>query len=288
MSLRRILVPVLGKEEPGSADLLETPALEAAFTLGEYFQAHVDVVCIEAERTDRMPTPWWIPDSGVGELLDLMDRRDSLRRTQARETFDRIARERLPPVLGETPAAEGYSVSFVELPGETAGTLSVQGRLADLIVVAHAGIPPERLVEVALRETGRPVLVLPRTPTSRFGQHVAIAWNGSVEASRAVALGMDFLQRAERLTVIAINEDEEPSAARLVEYLAWHGLEIEIIRAEAPALNTGEILSREVERAGADLLLMGAHSRNRLRELILGDVTDFVLREAAVPALLVH
>lgn len=286
--LRRILVPILGKEEPESEALLETPAIETAFALGERFQAHVDVVCIEAENADRAPAPWWIPDAGLGELLDLLDRRDEQRRTHARATFDRIARERLPPVLRDQPVSEGYSVSFLEMPGDSAGTLTAQGRLADLIVVAYAGIPPERLVEIALRETGRPVLVLPSSPPEGFGQHVAIAWNGSVEGSRAVALGMDFLRRADRLTAITVNEGDEPTTDRLVEYLAWHGLRTDVVRVDAAPLKTGEVLAREIERAGADLLLMGAHSHNRLRQLILGDVTDFVLRSAAIPAVLVH
>ncbi len=285
MTIRRILVPVLGKEDPESGAMLEVPALETGFSLGERFGARVDVLCIEAARTTGLP--WWIPDSGLDELLDLIERRDAQRRDQARAIFDRIAGERRPPISEPDETRTGYSVSFVELT-EDSGSLAAHGRLADLIVLAHAGIPPEALVEDLLRDTGRPVLVLPRTTSSPALDHIALAWNGSLEAARAVAFGMDFLRAANRITVIAVNEEREPSASRLVDYLSHHGLEAGVERAQSPRLEAAETLLQEVGRTGADVLLMGAHSRNRFRELILGDVTDLVLRRAEIPTMLVH
>jgi nucleotide-binding universal stress UspA family protein len=39
---------------------------------------------------------------------------------------------------------------------------------------------------------------------------------------------------------------------------------------------------------GAGLLVMGGYSHSRVRELILGGVTAHVLRDAALPVLMVH
>ncbi len=50
----------------------------------------------------------------------------------------------------------------------------------------------------------------------------------------------------------------------------------------------GAALLRECADAGADLLVMGAYTHSRMRQLILGGVTRHVLAEATVPLFMAH
>src|SRR5690606_29866866 len=84
------------------------------------------------------------------------------------------------------------SVAFVEEPGRQVEVIKRRGRLADLIAVPK----PDRdrnlgfnTLKAALFSSGRPVLMCPRregTPET-LGARVALAWNGSAEAARALS-----------------------------------------------------------------------------------------------------
>ena len=47
-------------------------------------------------------------------------------------------------------------------------------------------------------------------------------------------------------------------------------------------------IDRAVTASGADLLVMGAYTHSRLRELVFGGVTAHVLRTCRIPTLLAH
>jgi nucleotide-binding universal stress UspA family protein len=72
----------------------------------------------------------------------------------------------------------------------------------------------------------------------------------------------------------------------LAQYLATFDVETECIRTRGRDVE-GEI--REVYReARADLIVMGAYSRSRLRELLFGGVTEHMLFASSVPVFLFH
>ena len=294
MAIRKILVPLSGRYDPEDPESLELPALETGFLLGRRFDAHVEVFCIEAERAAaRTHLAPWIPGAVVDELLDTLDRESNKRRERAEALFEAVA-ARFAPLRTPQPRAEsGFSVNFVERVGPVRGSLAVRGRLADVIVAARPEAESEDdcplLLEVALRETGRPVLICPARSTDAFGPRIAIAWNGSAEASRAVAMAMDFILAASEVTVITVNETEpfEPDADSLVEFLRWHGVAAQGIVLDGTAQSAGRVLLEKIADVGADMLVMGAYTRNRLRRLVFGSVTGTVLREAALPVLMV-
>ena len=87
----------------------------------------------------------------------------------------------------------------------------------------------------------------------------------------------------------------EPDASQptpgqpLVDYLAQHG-----IAAAVKAMNLdevygvgGSILAR-AEGTGADLIVMGAFGRSRLREAMIGSTTGTLLTRSAVSLLVSH
>jgi nucleotide-binding universal stress UspA family protein len=179
--------------------------------------------------------------------------------------------------------------------------LCLQARYADLIVLGQAD-PEDRneggllqdLPEHVVINSGKPVLLVPyagRFPT--LGQRPLIAWNGSVEAARAISAAMPLLRRAREATVAIFNPEtgqdghgDEPGAD-LALYLARHGVTVEVMNCPTP-IDVGDALLSLAAAIGADLLVMGCYGRTRLRERILGGASKTVLTAMTLPVLMAH
>src|SRR3546814_15630144 len=87
------------------------------------------------------------------------------------------------------------------------------GRLFDLIVVGRpvkgASTPSMSMLEAALFDSGRPILIAPPTPPQTVGDHCVIAWNGSSEAARTIAFAMPLPAKAKKVTVLTVEEDRK-------------------------------------------------------------------------------
>lgn len=188
-----------------------------------------------------------------------------------------------------------------ESMGDPTETAALQGRYADLVV---AGQPdpdadPDRLtprVEDLLFECGRPLLIVPYA--GRFetvGERIVVAWNASREAARAVGDAMPLLEAARRVTVLAVNPRRDGMAglgdapgADIARHLSRHGCVVEAAQVSTDQIDPGEALLNVVSDEAADMVVMGAYGRSRLREMILGGMTRFMLRHATAPVLMSH
>jgi nucleotide-binding universal stress UspA family protein len=133
------------------------------------------------------------------------------------------------------------------------------------------------------------VLVAPPKAPAKLGGTVAIAWNGSAQAARAVEGALPFLAGAKVTVLTAAEKDEFVAApAELSAYLAWHGVSASTATVEADSDAAGEALLAEAGKLGADLLVMGGYGHSRVREVILGGVTYHVLGNAEIPVLMAH
>jgi nucleotide-binding universal stress UspA family protein len=143
------------------------------------------------------------------------------------------------------------------------------------------------------------VLFIPYTgvfPT--LGANIMVAWNGSRESARAVQDAMPFLQRAEKVTVVRLNESKsEPGAssvnripgADIAFFLARHD-----VKAEVAALDgvndvpMGDMLISRASDLDADLIVMGAYGHSRWQELVMGGATRTLLESMPIPVLMSH
>jgi nucleotide-binding universal stress UspA family protein len=135
--------------------------------------------------------------------------------------------------------------------------------------------------------------VVPPGTKGKFGGpiSIAVAWNGSIEASRAVAFAMSYLAAAEKVTILSVEEGRTsgPSGEELVAYLQCHGINATSrVLADAGGRGAGQALLSEVAAVGADMMVMGAYSRSRMRRLIFGGVTSEVLNKTEIPVLMMH
>ena len=182
----------------------------------------------------------------------------------------------------------------------TVATLAARfARYADLTLIPPKSSDGEAtqswVLNGALFESGRPVLLLPagevRFPDPR---RVLIAWDASVEASKAVRDAIEIMVAAEGVDIVLIDpvpsfEGHGPEpGADLAAYLARHGIATTVHRLPREGREVGDILNRSAIDLGADLLVMGGFGHSRLRQRIFGGTTTSMISDAAVPVLMAH
>ncbi len=269
------------------------PASEAvagvALELGRSFDARVELLHVEVAEEEAIPiVAEGMAAGAVGRMLEGLAEQRRIRAETAERLYRTLCVEAgVPTCAPDDPAEPGrFRVGFRRLAGRESDEISRRGRLADLVIVGGATEEGEfsPAVEAAIFGTGRPLIMVPPSAAARFGAHVAIAWDGSPGAGRATGAALPLLRRAERVTVATADMEKlgtKPSA--LVGYLAEHGIAAKTWAFRPDDGKLGERLLAEAEAAGADLLVMGAYGHSRLREMVLGGVTQSVTAKARLP-----
>ena len=168
------------------------------------------------------------------------------------------------------------------------------GRLFDLSVggrpVDGATTPTMHTLEAALFETGRPILIAPPSAPVTLGETIAIAWNGSTETARTVAFAMPILQKAKKVVVLTIEDAMVPGpmGTEVVKHLNRNGIEASAVVRAAGKRSLGEAMLEESAQQGADLVVKGAYTNSRLRQMIFGGATSHILAYTELPVLMAH
>jgi nucleotide-binding universal stress UspA family protein len=117
-----------------------------------------------------------------------------------------------------------------------------------------------------------------------------IGWNQGVPAARAVRYAMPFLEIAAQVEIFSVDTGAKKgtSAQDIARYLGWHDIKTELNSTPPDQRSVGEVLLSEAKSSGADLLVLGAFSHSRLRQLVLGGVTSYILEHAELPVLMAH
>lgn len=287
MTIKSILVPV-------SAGRVSRSPIEAAFLVGRRFDAHVDVLHVRPDPRNMIPyVGEGMSGALIEEVMGAAEREAGDRANVAHTLFeDLVSRSQVP--VTTTPAAGGFSAAWIEDAGRDDEAVARYGRLADMIVVSRplrqAEVPTSTVFEAALFESGQPLLVAPPEPVADMGRTILIGWNGSPEAARAVTAAMPFLVEASAVSIFSANTWGEGmlSAEGLAKRLGWHGIDANVRTVSEPARPIGEMLLAEAEARGADMIVMGAYTQSRLRQMVLGGVTRHVLSTATLPLVMAH
>jgi nucleotide-binding universal stress UspA family protein len=262
-----------------------TERLELGFSLAVAFDAYLVGLF-------SLSTPW-IPSYALAAEGDMARAIEARRReeaeAEAEKRFRQIAaRHREVRSEWRTSAQDAL------------GAVRLSARYSDLVLVGQSdrsdedgsGLAPGFVDELVV-SAGRPVLALPYAGRfAQVGRRVLVAWNASDEAARAVADALPLLSRAEAVEVTAFEprsgDHGQIPAADICLYLARHGVKASAAQQRAEGLDVGsQILSRAAD-FNADLIVMGAYGRSRLRELVLGGVTRTLLQAMTVPVLMSH
>lgn len=206
---------------------------------------------------------------------------------------DYVQRRNLTICDTRPPAHTELTISWSEESGKQADIVGIRGRLASVVAVAkpdHDTNLGQNTLEAALLNTGRPVLLCPPKPVKSLGESVAIAWNGSTEASRAIAACGSVIANAKNVIVLAADDADnvDLSAEDLILHLLDHGIRATAIQVKSKDSTLGESLLNAAAGAGADVLVMGAYGRSRGRAMVMGGVTQWIIDNTDMPVLLVH
>jgi nucleotide-binding universal stress UspA family protein len=177
-----------------------------------------------------------------------------------------------------------------------AGPFGHMARRFDLSVVRQAepgkSTTAALMIEAALFETGRPVLVVPYIQKGGVElERVMLCWDGSRSAARATADAVPFLKRAKTVEVATVSEhgrSDETALADIARHLARHGVTVEVKQIVAPDSKTADVLLSHAADTSADLLVLGGYGHSRLREFVLGGVTRSILAAMTAPTLMSH
>jgi nucleotide-binding universal stress UspA family protein len=191
------------------------------------------------------------------------------------------------------PSFEKYLVD-----DEAGGGICLQARYADLVVIGQ--YDPEETSPVVMPDfpqyvvlhCGRPVLIVPHTGRfDNIGRRVLIAWDASMEATRAITDAVPLLQRAHTVDVVVFNAGAQQQlqstrpGTDIARFLERHDIKVEVMRRRTE-LEIGDALLALVQELGSDLLVMGGYGHIRFREIIPGRVTSTILASMTVPVLM--
>ena len=279
--MKTILVPT------AAHDLMDS-ALETALLAARRFDAYVEGFAIRPLITEYVPV-----DMVGGLTWTRDDITDEQAVRQAQDIFERFMTGRNIPRF----AGQGGGLGYDWLDNAAAGDtfVSSHARVFDMTVLGrptsgHAE-PSMATLEAVLFESGRPILIAPPTPPTKLGETIAIAWNGSTETARATAFAMPFLKQAVRVIVITVEGGpfhQGPAGEQLARTLRLNGVAAEATTVKSERRSTGETLLKVSASMGADLLVKGAYTQSRLRQMIFGGTTSHILAEATLPVFMAH
>lgn len=167
-------------------------------------------------------------------------------------------------------------------------------RLRDLTILSVPVSYDQWYAEAIIFGSGRPTLILPETPQPRpfEARTVAVAWDFSRAAARAVSDALPFLELAKKVRVVTVTKEKALNSKRspeeLAKNLARHGIDVVVDEVEARGNPIGNVLESYVVSHKADLLVMGAFGHSRLREFVLGGATQSLLSKPPLPILFSH
>jgi nucleotide-binding universal stress UspA family protein len=212
---------------------------------------------------------------------------------QSRRTFESFMQENNVPSSDQKAAC--LSFGWLNEAPEGENFVGSYGRIFDVIAMSKPdgntfGLH-NRAFESGLFESGRPVLVSPPSPPQQIATNVLIAWNCSTEQARVTALAMPLLQGAARVTVLTVvggTAVPGPSGEQLIRYLQRNGISAVPLTVELDGRSTGQAILATAESLGCDLLIKGAYTQSRYRQMIFGGATRHILANASLPVLMAH
>ena len=286
MSIKIIMVPIGVPER-------DRQPVTVALSMAQRFDAHVIGLHVKADPRQMLPySTIGLTENMAASVRSAAERSAEEVASHVRTMFAEEC-ERAGVTMTDTPGdASGVSAGLLVESGRATAIIAERGRLADLIVarrpVTVHPSPPQ--LEAMLRETGRPVLLVPPGVTDVVAKRIAVGWNCSSEAASAVFASMPLLAASEAVSVLTTKKRAtmRPSADDVVSYLSWHGVNATARIMSTQSKSVGEALAAETVSLAADLLVIGSYSRRRLREMVMGGVTSHVLERANLPVLMVH
>jgi nucleotide-binding universal stress UspA family protein len=281
MSMKTILVPVESHDAMRST-------LATALALARRFDSYIEGFALRFRVNEFIA----VDMAGAIPLETL--REESLDEAKrARVLFESFMQEN--GVRQTEGAAGGLSYEWFEEAPEGESFVGSYGRVFDVIVMGRSDSNSiglhDKAIESGLFDSGRPVLIASPAMPRQIATNVLVAWNCSTEQARTTAFAMPLLRQAERVTVLHVEGGAAvpgPSAAQMIRCLQRNGIPAAAMTVGLEGRNTGEAILAAAQTLGCDLLIKGAYTQSRLRQMIFGGATRHILANASLPVLMAN
>jgi len=287
--MKSLYVPFMEKEEGRKA-------LDAAIALGTAFASKICATYVQPHPNATLPygmEPMMV--AYVNDTTDKLIEAGRKYEQDLRAAFEKACADRSVKVLTDDEVGDPGTLcatwdTYLGIPDRDYGR---GGRGHDLSIVLQneddVGVRSDVLEALVFR-SGRPALIVPHEGRIDVAGSALVAWNGSVEAARAVGGALPLLQKAKTVYVLTVGrvDDACPTPQDLAGYLQRHGVAPQVLEVEPDKDGIENQLAAQVNTVNADLLVMGAYTHSRLQELIFGGVTRHMLKDAHIPVFMAH
>lgn len=293
MAIRDVFLPLLNYPEPTGTAAIEAVVnlaenlSKASANAGEHrqIQTRVSALVLETEIEPGL----YFEGARIGEFLEAQVKKSTANAQALIVAFKETTMGR--PVLSQ-------------LRIEKSNSYQGQRLLVEEAKLHHMTVLPIRrdngnhqdIAERLIFESGRPVLIFPERPVRplpKAFKRIAVAWDGSRPAARAVTDAMPFLRRASHVRIFAATDDKPMVGALRGSEIAA-GLTSEGVNAifeevkKTDPHKIGNFLENYIVDHNCDLLVMGAYGHSQLREFVLGGATRSMLMNPPTWVMLSH
>ena len=288
MTIKRILLPL-----PGNG--VHAGEIETGLAVTKALGAHIEALFIRSADLDRRHK--------VGPMTHLTRTAAALPLEFSPQSDPKA--EKLQTRFENACAGAGITLSNGGMPGPlTASWRQEEGAYVevavrrsaafDLVIAGSASRTKaaKAIAESELMRTGRPILLAPGHLATKLTDPAMIAWKNRPECWRAVSIALPLLQIAKSVKIVRIGSDHnlgQSAEDELLTYLRCHGIAA-TAQTVKPNLGTvGDVLLAAAADDDCGLMVMGAYSHGRLRELLRKGTTHHILNHSSArPVLMMH
>ena len=282
MAIRDVLLPLLNYPEP-TGEAAIGAVLEFAESLskpcainGTYRQIRTRISALVLET--EIEPGLYFEGAHIGDFFEAEARKSATNARELATTFQRIAATH--PVLTACRIERRNPYECLRLLVEEARVHHMTA-----LPVRRDDSHYQDIAERLIFDAGRPVLIFPEhspRPLSKSFSMIAVAWDGSRPAARAVGDAMPFLRRASQVRIFSATDDKPMTSAtrgrEIAQQLSSEGVDAIYEEVKKTSQHTiGSCFENYIADHRSDLLVMGAYGHSKLREFILGGATRSIL-----------
>ena len=287
VTLKSILLPL-------TSQTADQHVMRIAGQFAFQFRATLKALFVRADPRSAVP---FMGEGLTADMIkDLSDATEREGLAQANVAFKNYSAimEDLGVHLTETAQkTETATARWQVAAGQISDYIGRRARTADLAICAqpNSDVPDSQdIFHDLIFRSGRPVMIVPEKCSEAPGRHIIIAWNGRAEGARAIGAALPLLWSAEKVTLLQIGDPDpdRPTLEDAADYLKDHGVSPLLEARKKGSKGTGEEIHAAAKDLQADMIVIGAYSHSRWREMILGGVTRHLIGKSELPVFMSH
>ena len=288
MTIKTILVPLDGNEPV--EDVMAT-----ALVIAERFGSHISTLHVSENTFQSVNYVANLSKSLKKSVLNEENHQLDETASRVQQELEDYCEQRGLHLTSGPSESNAITVSWTHVHGSAVSTLVDYSRLHDVTALKRPAKKSSILrrgqglsmTESILVQSGRPVLLVPPNWKARKCRHAVIAWNQSLESSRAVAMTIPWLSQMDQVSIV-VSKSRDTSGQKLIDYLKWHGVDAGIKILNRQSSSAGKRLLQLCGEIEGDFLVMGGYGTARIEQYFFGGVTDHVLNHSEIITVMVH